>query len=251
MSTARMTISIRNLKEIADLLNTVVNEAKFKLDSNGLSVKAVDPAHVAMISIDVPREAFLDFQIEGEDEISIDIEKLKSVIKLASSTDSVTMIKEKEKLKFEINNITKSISLLDNNTVFTPRVPQIASESYLVLSKSELERGLKAAEDVSDSIKFMLSPEDFKARSMSDSEESELILTKDMLKEIKCDSPVKSSYPLEYLLKLIKSLSSAGDVKLGFKDDYPLTIEFKLGSQKPGEVPGINGSFLLAPRMEQ
>jgi len=251
MSAARMTISIRNLKEIADLLNTVVNEAKFKLDANGLSVKAVDPAHVAMISIDVPREMFLDFQVEGEDEISLDIEKLKSIIRLANSTDSVTMIKEKEKLKFEINNITKSVSLLDNNTVFTPRVPQIASESYVVLSKSELERGLKAAEDVSDSIKFLLSPDDFKARSISDSEESELILTREMLKEIKCGTPVKSSYPLEYLLKLIKSLSSAEDLKLGFKDDYPLTIEFTFGSSKSGEARAISGSFLLAPRMEQ
>ncbi|MCL4420402.1 MAG: DNA polymerase sliding clamp [Candidatus Thermoplasmatota archaeon] len=251
MSTTRMTISIKNLKEIADLLNTVVNEAKFKLDANGLSVKAVDPAHVAMISIDVPKEVFLDFQVDGEEEISMDIEKLKSIIKLANSNDTVTMIREKEKLKFEINNIIKSVSLLDNNTVFTPRVPQISSESYVVVAKPELEKGLKAAEDVSDSIRFMLTPDDFRARSISDSEESELILTKELLKEIKCSNPVKSSYPLEYLLKLIKSLSSSDDLKLGFKDDYPLTIEFKFGIPRSGDATIISGSFLLAPRMEQ
>ena len=50
----RLTISVKNLKEIADLLNTVVTEAKFKIDANGVSVKAVDPAHVAMMSIDIP-----------------------------------------------------------------------------------------------------------------------------------------------------------------------------------------------------
>ena len=247
----RLTISVKNLKEIADLLNTVVTEAKFKIDTNGVSVKAVDPAHVAMMSIDIPKEVFIEFQTDGEEEISIDVERLKSVIRLASSTDHVTLVKEKEKLKFEINTIVKSISLLDNSTVTTPRVPQINSEFYVVLTKSELEKGLKAAEDVSDSIRLSLSSDDFKARSMSDSEESEMVLTRDMLKEIKCQSPIKSSYPLEYLLKLVKSLTSSDDLKLSFKDEYPLTVEFSFGQSKSTPSSFIKGSFLLAPRIEQ
>lgn len=246
----RLTISVKNLKEIADLLNTVVTEAKFKIDGNGISVIAVDPAHVAMISITVPKDVFSEFQTDGEEEIALDIERLKSVIRLANSSDIVSLAREKGKLKFEINNIVKSISLLDNSTVTTPRIPQINAEFYIVLGKSELERGLKAAEDVSDSIRFTLSGEDFRARSMSDSEESEMVLTKDMIKEIKCQNTIKSSYPLEYLLKLVKSLASTDDLKLSFKDDYPLTIEFNFGQGK-STPSAIKGSFLLAPRMEQ
>ena len=70
-------------------------------------------------------------------------------------------------------------------------------------------------------------------------------IPKDMLKEINCKSPIKSLYPLEYLLKFVKSVSSAEDLKLSFKDDYPLTIEFKFGGQ--GMMKGL---FLLAPRTE-
>ncbi|MCL4336820.1 MAG: DNA polymerase sliding clamp [Candidatus Thermoplasmatota archaeon] len=246
----RLTISVKNLKEIADLLNTVVTEAKFKIDAGGISVIAVDPAHVAMISINVPKDVFSEFQTEGEEEIALDVERLKSVIRLANSNDMVSLAKEKEKLKFEINNIVKSISLLDNSTVTTPRIPQINSEFFVVLGKTELERGLKAAEDVSDSIKFSLTSEDFRARSSSDSEESEMVLTKDMIKEIQCSTPIKSSYPLEYLLKLVKSLASTEELKLSFKDDYPLTIEFNFGQGKAAPN-AIKGSFLLAPRMEQ
>lgn len=245
----RLTISVKNLKEIADLLNTVVTEAKFKIDASGISVKVVDPAHVAMVCLDIPKETFTEYQIDGEEEISIDVERMKSVIRLANSNDQVTLTKEKEKLKFEINNISKSIALLDNNTVMTPRVPVINSENYVVVNKSEFDRGLRAAEDVSDSIRLMLSSDEFRARSSSDSEESEMVLTKDMLKEIKCASPIKSSYPLEYLLKLVKSLATSDEIKLSFKDDYPLNIEFSFGQGK-GSAP-IKGSFLLAPRMEQ
>lgn len=245
----RLSISVKNLKEVADLLNTVVTEAKFKMDQNGLSVKAVDPAHVAMISIDLPKESFAEYQVDAEDEIALDVERLKSVIRLANTSDLVTITKEKEKLKFEIGTIVKSISLLDSNSVSTPRVPIISSDSYVVVARSELERGLKAAEDVSDAIKFTLSNEDFKARSASDSEESEMVLPKEMLKEIKCESSIKSSYPLEYLLKFVKSLASADELKLSFKDDYPLTVEFSFGKNASEGI--IKGSFLLAPRMEQ
>jgi proliferating cell nuclear antigen len=243
----KMIISLKNLKEVTDLLNTVVTEAKFKVTPEGLSVKAVDPAHVAMVCIDIPKGAFVEYAPDGDEEIAIDVERMKSVIKLASSSDLVTVSRDGGKLKFEINTIVKSISLLDNSSVTTPRVPQVSSENYVVMSKGDLERGLKAAEDVSDSIRLTLSGSEFRAKSSSDSEESEMILSKDMLKEIKCAQAIKSSYPLEYLLKLVKSLSSADEIKLSFKDDYPLTIDFNFGQG----TESVKGNFLLAPRMEQ
>jgi proliferating cell nuclear antigen len=104
---------------------------------------------------------------------------------------------------------------------------------------------LKAAEDVSDAIKFTLSPEEFTAKSASDSEDSEMTIPKDMLKEIKCSGMIKSLYPLEYLLKFVKSIPSSETLKLSFKDDYPLTIEFNFGGA--GLMKGL---FLLAPRTE-
>lgn len=238
-------ISVKNLKEILDLLNTVVTEVKFKLDQTGLHVKAVDPAHVAMISIDVPRESFNDFQVEGEEDMALDIERIKSVIRLASAGDNISVTRVKEKLKFELGTINKSISLLDNGSVSTPKVPQISSEFHVVLGKQYLEMGLKAAEDVSDSIRLTLSSDEFKARSSSDTEESEMVLQKDMLKEIKCSGDIKCSYPLEYLLKLVRSLSSAEELDLSFKDEYPLTINFNFGQSGK-----MTGSFLLAPRTE-
>ncbi len=243
----RMSISVKNLKDIVDMLGTVVTEAKFKIDMSEISVNAVDPAHVAMVSLEVPKNIFSEYDVDSEEEISVDLEKIRSVIRLSSSNESIIITKEKSKLKFEIGSIIKSISLLDNDQVTTPRVPQIASDDYIVLNKTELEKGLKAAEDVSDAIRLTLDKTAFSAKSVSDSDESEMILQKDMVKELICNETIKSSYPLEYLLKLVKSISSNEDIKISFKSDYPLTIEFNLGS---GAGDRIKGRFLLAPRME-
>ncbi|MCL5437774.1 MAG: DNA polymerase sliding clamp [Candidatus Thermoplasmatota archaeon] len=242
----RISLPVKNLKEITDLLNTVVTEVKLQISTNGISVKAVDPAHVAMISLEMPRESFTEYEVEGDDEISIDVERLKSVIKITKDSDEITMKKENGKLSFDIGNVNKKINLLDNSSVTTPKIPQISSDSFVVLQKQDVERGLRAAEDVSDAIKFTLSNDSFAAKSYSDTEESELVLPKDMLKEVSCKTAVKSLYPLEYLLRFMKSLSSSDEIKISFKDDYPMIIEFRFGKQ--GDM---TGSFLLAPRMEQ
>ncbi|KPV45223.1 DNA polymerase sliding clamp [Acidiplasma sp.] len=244
----RMSISIKNLKDIVDMLGTVVTEAKFKIGISGVSVNAVDPAHVAMVSLEVPKTVFSEYDVPADEEISVDLEKIRSVIKLASSADTVIITKDKDKLKFEIGTIIKSISLIDNDQITNPRVPQIASEDYVVLTKADFEKGLRAAEDVSDAIRLTLDKNNFYAKSTSDADESEMILPKDMVKELVCNEPIKSSYPLEYLLKLVKSISSNEDIKISFKSDYPLTIEFNLGSGN--ENARIKGRFLLAPRME-
>ncbi|EQB73411.1 MAG: DNA polymerase sliding clamp [Ferroplasma sp. Type II] len=51
----RMNISVKNLKDVVDMLSTVVTEAKFKISQQGISVNAVDPAHVAMVSLEIPK----------------------------------------------------------------------------------------------------------------------------------------------------------------------------------------------------
>ncbi len=242
----RIVMPVKNLKEITDLLNTVTTEVKLKLTGKGMEVRAVDPAHVAMINIDAPREAFVEYNVEGEEELAVDVERLKNVIKVSRDSDQITITKEKDKLLFEIGTINKKISLLDGNTVSSPKIPQLSSESYVILTRADLERGLKAAEDVSDAIKLTLTPDSFKARSMSETEESELSLPADLLKEVACTGTVKSSYPLEYLIRFIKSVTTADEIKMSFKDDYPLIINFRFGVNRD-----IVGTFLLAPRMEQ
>ena len=46
------------LKSVVDVVSTLIDEAKFKIDANGVSLKAVDPAHVAMIDLHLDKAAF-------------------------------------------------------------------------------------------------------------------------------------------------------------------------------------------------
>ena len=57
------------LKSIIDVASPLVNEATFNISSKGISLKAVDPAHVAMIDLVGKPEAFDEFKADGRLEI--------------------------------------------------------------------------------------------------------------------------------------------------------------------------------------
>ena len=69
------------LKEVVDVISTLVDEAKFNVTKDGVSVKAVDPAHVAMVDLGLERGAFDAFRAD-DGELGLDMDKVKEVLKL-------------------------------------------------------------------------------------------------------------------------------------------------------------------------
>ena len=52
------------LSRIVDTLGIVVEDARFDFDENGLSVRVVDPSHVAMVKLDVDSAVFDSWEVE-------------------------------------------------------------------------------------------------------------------------------------------------------------------------------------------
>ena len=72
------------LKGIVNIISTLIDEVKFTITSEGMTLKAVDAAHVAMIEMNLTKGAFESFSAE-DTEIGLDLEKVKGVLKLAGS----------------------------------------------------------------------------------------------------------------------------------------------------------------------
>ena len=69
------------LKEIVEIIATLVDEAKFSIGKTSLVIKAVDPAHVAMVELTISKGGFEEFKAD-ENELGVDIDKVKEVLKL-------------------------------------------------------------------------------------------------------------------------------------------------------------------------
>ena len=66
------------LKEVVDIVSTLVDEAKITTSKTGIGIKAVDPAHVAMIELSLGKGGFEEFKAD-DIALGVDIDKIKEV----------------------------------------------------------------------------------------------------------------------------------------------------------------------------
>lgn len=232
------------LKEAIDVLSTIADEGKFNLTKDGITTKVVDPAHVAMLDLTLNKKAFEEYKAD-ECTLGIDIDKLKDVIKLAGSGETVEIRhdEDKNRLILNIGNITRRMALIDTEGVSEPKVPSLTLPALLIINTDEAKRGVKASEPVSDHVELKASPDGFEMTAKGDTDTVILKLHNDLLEKLDCKETVRSLYSLDHLSKMVKTVSSP-NIGLHIGNDHPIDMDFDIADGN-GHV-----RFLLAPRIE-
>jgi proliferating cell nuclear antigen len=238
-------ITADTLRSIIDAVDPLVDEVKVRFAKDGLSLKAVDPAHVAMVELTLGKGAFDEYKGD-EGEFGADLEKLKDILKLASSDDEVQLKLDttNNKLEVRIGNLTRRMSLVDVSGMTDPKVPKLELPAMVTLSVSELERGIKASEAVSDHVALSTTPEAFELSAEGDTDTVNLRLEKAMLGALKSQDKVRSLFSLDYFSNMVKAAKSSHSLTIHLGSDYPVRLEFEIAKGN-GRV-----TYLLAPRIE-
>jgi len=233
------------LKEVVNVVSTLVDEAKFCMNAEGLTLKAVDPAHIAMVDLSLGKDAFEEFKAD-EVEIGIDIDKLSQFLKLARSDDIIDLKhdEEKRRLNISVGDITRRMSLIDTTGMSDPKVPSLNLPATLTVKVDDLVQGIKASETVSDHIALVASPEGFEMTCEGDMDQVTWKKSKKDMESLEAPSSVRSLFPLEYFSNMLKAVPSGSLATMHLGNDYPVRVEFKIAGGK-GEV-----RYLLAPRIE-
>ena len=233
------------LKEMVDVVSTLVDEAKLNVGKDSVTVKAVDPAHVAMVDLSLDRGAFESYKAE-EAELGLDMDKMKEILRLAKAGEVISIAhdEDKNRLVVTVGNTTRRMSLVDTAGMSDPKVPSLNLPAKLVVRTDELRQAIRASESVSDHIALKASPEGFEVVSEGDTDTVSHMVPKDLLEELQAKDAVRSLFPLDYFSNMVKAISTAPTVALYLGTDYPVRMEFKIAGGK-GEV-----KYLLAPRIE-
>jgi proliferating cell nuclear antigen len=233
------------LKEVVNVISTLVDEAKFTVNADGLTIRAVDPAHIAMVDLTLSKDAFEEFKAD-ETEIGLDIDKLSQFLKLAHGNEIVDLKhdEDKRRLNIVIGDITRRMSLIDTTGMSDPKVPNLNLPATVTLKVDDLVQGIKASETVSDHIALVASPEGFEMTCEGDMDQVQWKKAKKDLESLESPSSVRSLFPLEYFANMLRAVSTGVAVTMHLGNDYPVKVEFKIAGGK-GEV-----RYLLAPRIE-
>ncbi len=233
------------LKSLVYVVSTLVDEVKFCAHFDSVTIKAMDPAHVAMVDINVDMAAFESYEAD-ESEIGLDLDKVKSILKLAGPSDIIKMEHDPDqgRLTITIGNIVRRMSLVETNGMVDPRVPELEIPSSIKIPVEELQKGIRASESISDHLKLTLSPESFILSCEGDLDFARLELPASDTVVISTEEMVSSDYPLDFFSNIIKVIPAGTVVELRFKTDHPIMIIFALAEES------VRVKYLLAPRCD-
>jgi proliferating cell nuclear antigen len=238
-------INAELLKDAIASLAVIVDEVRFRIKPEGISVKAVDPANVAMVIFELGSSAFDEYSAD-ESEIGIDLNKITDLLGITDKGDTIRMELEEgnHKLLIYVGGLSYTLSLLDPSTIRAePRVPQLELPAKVVMNGADLRRAVKAAEKISDHMLMGVTGDAFFMEAKGDTDQVRLEMGRDQLIDLKTGE-ASSLFSLDYLTDIVKPTNKVNEVSLSLGRDFPVIIDFEIANGA-GRI-----SYLLAPRIE-
>ena len=241
-----------NIKEFIGTIAPIVDETKMRISPTGITIKAVDPSHVAMIESTLASGAFTNLEAE-EVELGVDVTKFKSVINVAKPGEMIDMERNTEmnSLIISIGNLVRAMPLLDMTGMADPKVPNLELPSMVKVKADDVSQGLKASKMVSDHIELSVNEESFKLVCKGENQNRvDLTMNKAQLKELKAPNETSALFSLDYFSLMVNSVDKDRILTISLGNDLPVKIEAELAVD---ENTGSQGSvrFLLAPRIDR
>lgn len=239
----------RFLKESVNIISDLVNEVRFKIDSDKIEMIAMDPANVAMIIFKLLSSAFVEYEVEHERELCVSLESLKQVLRRAKPSDTLTLTLDLEKNYLKVLLKGESIRAFDLPLIDiderVQKVPELNFPLRIETSSFILDEAIEDVGVVAESVALTAFNNKFVVQSEGNMGAAKIEVSTDDETNIAINGveSVSARYSVEYLKKIIKGSKLADTVVLQFDKDYPLKVDFKV-------MDKMQMSFILAPRVE-
>jgi proliferating cell nuclear antigen len=236
-------------KAIAAAVKTLVEEATFEANGEGLTFRAMDPSHVALVDLSLPNSSFQSFECDKPFKFSVRVEDLVRLIARSDSKDSVQVSStEEDAIAVTFTNGYKrefTIHLIESMAGAAP-LPKLEFDTKATLTKAILEKILGDISVVSDQVAIHAVGDKLTFSGKSDVGKAEINLAAkdaDVL-EFKSNAESKATYSIDYISGILKALGGVTDiVQMEFSTKKPVRLEMKLNDQ------GAKLWYFLAPRV--
>lgn len=235
------------LKAAIDSISSLVEEGVFEIKKDGVHLRAMDPSQISMISFFMPKESFLEFSVEEEKKVGLDIDQLSGV--LARGTKD-----EKAELSFEDGRfVVKFVGEKKKRTFKVPildigegvqKEPKIEYMNFVKITAEAFREVLKDAKLVSSHIRLSFGADAFLAEVKGDSGDVSAEFEKDspQIAQLSSHGEAKATFPLQYLEDITRASPGSEILTLYIENDKPLRVEYK--------ILGAEVKYYLAPRIE-
>ncbi len=257
------------LRSFFKLPAVLVRECILRFDEDGLHIRAVDPANVGMIDVEVPGEMFSRYAVDGEVEFGVNLKRLRKTLRWArkgrgnADGDPVTIDFLHNVRRIRVRVIREDSRMvrrsewgtIDPDSVRArPDIPDLKLPNRARPEIAALGDALGAVNDTSENMTLTREKETLVLSSVGDGDnvsgdESERVTLLGTAWDTRPDeeaAPCESLFSLDYFEDAVAAIDGAGADRLTLKwgDEFPIKIAFS------DERWSISGEFMLAPRIQ-
>jgi proliferating cell nuclear antigen len=227
---------------VCQTISTLVDEATFEVTSEGLTFRGMDPSHVALIDMNLPRESFEVFECQSAVKFGVRIDAIVNTLKKFDALDPLTITIDGSMLILKQYEITARHRLIESTGGSTP-LPKLNFNAQFSMGLG-LKKFLKFL-DLSEYVTLNSSQMSVRLESKDDyGEYNSEYTTADNLEEVLVKEDSKATYSNEYLKKVLRVLAPMKkSVKFEYSTKMPLRLEVR-----PTMYATIH--FYLAPRVQ-
>jgi len=235
----------RFLKEPVMIISELVNEVVLKADSDKIEVVAMDPANVAMVIFRLLSSSFVEYKVEGTEEIAVNLDNLKQILRRAKLSDTVILETSESKLKIELKGEAERVFNLSliNLEKQKQKIPDLNFNAVIEMPSPSFDDAIEDMSVVGDVVSLIAEKGKFSVEANGVLSNAKVTFTEqDYIKIDVEEGVIKSNYSLEYLRKIIRGSKLSEKTILYFSSGYPLKIEYKI-------LDKLSLATILAPRV--
>ena len=242
--TINLKIQKEDLEQILKLTSTLTDEVTICLDREGLTIRTMDPSHVALIDIAMPENMFEKYEVNQDSKIGLRIDEVLKLVKEFDKNSWLEFQVKDDNLIISHDALSYTIKLIESYANDTP-LPKIPYDSFISLKGNDVKKHLSKLNVVSDYIKISIAGQICTLNGKGDNGECNIKLEKGMEQviDIQTNDFSEGSYSIEYLSPYFKAMLSNYTHQLEFSSNKPLRIVSKI--LNTGTI-----NFYLAPKIE-
>lgn len=221
-------------KSIINSIVALIDEGSLNITKEGISLKAMDPSGISMISFFMPNKAFSKYTIDKNASVGLNLDNLSKV--LSSSRNGEQLVMKESSGRFDMEFATQNskrrykLPIIDVGKE-PEKEPKIDFESFVEVKSDSFKEILKDATLLSSYIGFKTDKSTFVVLAKGDAGEleEEHLDSADMIKKIDVSKATSATFNLEYLERIVGGCPLDSSITLHMKNDEPLKIDYKIG----------------------
>jgi proliferating cell nuclear antigen len=212
---------------LVDTFTPIVSECKMHFNDDGIHVRAVEPANVAMGYVDLDRAAFASYESPGAVTQGVNLDSMDERLGVGDSGDlaQLALDMESRKLNVDVGNVHQAMALIDPDAVREePDLPDLDLPNTVVLSGKQVRDAIDAVGMVSDHVEIRGDPELEVVEFVGEGDVDETVVEFGQEEAMDGTQAVEAGASLfshEYSEALAKPIPNDAEVSITFGDEFP------------------------------